>query len=322
MRNNESKSFHKTYHHGRTKLFYTNPQDLHRTRNEMPFEQFDFEKLLKQLFQGVMKLFVVLKFLFFKFIFKPAQEYRFPWFKVSFLSLMVMLLLKEDLHFTVNLPAPNATLTKYEEEKPPVSSNESWFGASLVSGRMPVDNPEPRRKEVIPAKVVKMVKKKAVINPFAPLDSDNLDALETKAYIRRFEKVAVTEMHKYGIPASIKLAQGIIESHNGKSRLAKANNNHFGVKCFSKKCAKGHCANFNDDHHKDFFRKYKTSWESWRSHSQLLANGRYQKLHAHGTDYKKWARGLKQLGYATDRNYDRKLINTIEKYKLYTLDVK
>ena len=321
MRNNESKSFYKTYQNGKTKLFYTNQQDVNRSSNELPFERFDFEKLLKQLFQGIMKLFVVLKFLFFTYVLKPLQQYQFPWFKVSFLSLMVMLLLKEDLNFTINLPSPDAKLTKYEEE-PPVSSNESWFGAALVSNKVSEKPKKAKKAKAAPVKVAKKKVKKKVLNPFAPLDSDDLDALETKAYIRHFEKVAITEMHKYGIPASIKMAQGIIESHNGKSRLARSNNNHFGVKCFSKKCVKGHCANFNDDHHKDFFRKYKTNWESWRSHSQLLSNGRYQKLQSYGTDYKKWARGLKQLGYATDRNYDKKLIRTIEKYKLFTLDRK
>ena len=63
-------------------------------------------------------------------------------------------------------------------------------------------------------------------------------------------------MDKFGIPASITLAQGLLESNNGESRLTTKNNNHFGIKCFSRKCKKGHCSNFSDDSHKDFFRKY------------------------------------------------------------------
>ena len=75
-------------------------------------------------------------------------------------------------------------------------------------------------------------------------------------YVKRFAQVAKTEMDKFGIPASITLAQGLLESNVGESRLSTNNNNHFGVKCFSRSCGKGHCSNFTDDSHKDFFRKY------------------------------------------------------------------
>lgn len=142
-----------------------------------------------------------------------------------------------------------------------------------------------------------------------------------EAYIERFGKIAQTEMKKYGIPASITLAQGLIETNAGDSRLAKQNNNHFGMKCFSKKCRKGHCSNFTDDTHKDFFRKYKSSWESYRAHSQLLMGKRYRHLKKLGTkNYKDWAKGLKKAGYATDRRYAEKLINIIEELKLQRFD--
>ena len=128
-------------------------------------------------------------------------------------------------------------------------------------------------------------------------------------------------MRKYGIPASITLAQGLIETNAGDSRLAKQNNNHFGMKCFSKKCGKGHCSNFTDDTHKDFFRKYKSSWESYRAHSQLLIGRRYKHLKKLGNkNYKGWAKGLKKAGYATDRRYAEKLINIIDELKLYRFD--
>lgn len=151
--------------------------------------------------------------------------------------------------------------------------------------------------------------------PKVPLDQDI-----TLDYIDKFKDVAINEMRKYSIPASIKLAQGILESNSGQSRLAKENNNHFGMKCFSKNCNKDHCSNFNDDHHKDFFRKYANNWESWRSHSRMIVSGRYKGLRRYGNDYKAWARGLKELGYATDRRYAEKLICTIENYKLYQFD--
>ncbi len=140
------------------------------------------------------------------------------------------------------------------------------------------------------------------------------------AYVNRFKDVARSEMNKYGIPASITLAQGLIESNAGESRLSRENNNHFGMKCFSKSCKKGHCANFTDDSHKDFFRKYATSWESYRAHSQLLSGKRYRGLSAHGKDFKKWAHGLKKAGYATDKRYAEKLIHIIEELELDQYD--
>ena len=138
-------------------------------------------------------------------------------------------------------------------------------------------------------------------------------------YVRRFAKVAQGEMQKYGIPASVTLAQGLLESNSGKSPLATKNNNHFGIKCFSKKCKKGHCSNFSDDSHKDFFRNYNTAWESYRAHSEFLQGKRYKHL-LKETNYKAWANGLVKAGYATDQAYGRKLISLIESLELYRYD--
>ncbi len=145
---------------------------------------------------------------------------------------------------------------------------------------------------------------------------------DCQAYIKRFKGTAISEMKKYGIPASITLAQGILESNGGISRLAEENNNHFGMKCFSTQCAKGHCTNFHDDDHKDFFRKYNTAWESYRAHSLLLATSkRYRPLYKlKRTDYKGWAKGLKKAGYATGKQYDKKLIKLIESLDLAQYD--
>lgn len=157
-----------------------------------------------------------------------------------------------------------------------------------------------------------------------PVTPMRVTAADRKAmeYIDRFAQVARQEQGKYGIPASITLAQGILESEAGESMLAKKANNHFGMKCFSKNCPKGHCINRNDDHHKDFFRAYETAWASFRAHSELLTNSRYKVLLEHGYNYKKWAHGLSQLGYATDKKYADKLIAIIEKYNLHQHDIK
>lgn len=139
-------------------------------------------------------------------------------------------------------------------------------------------------------------------------------------YVRRYSSVARKEMEKFGIPASITLAQGLLESDAGGSRLSRKNNNHFGMKCFSRKCKKGHCSNFTDDSHKDFFRIYKSVWESYRAHSKLLMGKRYKPLQKYGKDYKKWAHGLRKAGYATDKNYAPKLIAIIEALHLDEFD--
>lgn len=142
------------------------------------------------------------------------------------------------------------------------------------------------------------------------------------AYIQQYHDLAAHEMTTNGIPVSITLAQGLLESNIGESRLARENNNHFGIKCFSKSCRKGHCTNFNDDHHKDFFRKFATVEESYAAHSKVLEKDRYRSLfRLKTTDYKGWARGLRKAGYATDPRYADKLIRIIEDLELYQYDV-
>jgi len=143
---------------------------------------------------------------------------------------------------------------------------------------------------------------------------------EAIPYISRYIKTAQNEHRLYNIPASITLAQAILESNCGKSRLAEKNNNHFGIKCFSKNCQKGHCSNFEDDHHKDFFRAYKTAWQSYREHSVFLNGKRYKDLQQFGNNYRAWAEGLKSAGYATDVNYDKKIIELVERFNLAVYD--
>ncbi|MCC6413244.1 MAG: glucosaminidase domain-containing protein [Saprospiraceae bacterium] len=177
-----------------------------------------------------------------------------------------------------------------------------------------------------PKKAVKKVKQKPKAKPVkekntaAPVAVKDLVSGTAEDYIRRYNNIARIEMEKFGIPASISLAQGLVESRAGTSTLARKNNNHFGIKCFSRNCPGGHCSNHNDDHHKDFFRIFGNPWESWRAHSNMLASGRYAKLKKHGNDYRKWAYGLKSVGYATDGNYAEKLIGIIERYELYKYD--
>ncbi len=170
-----------------------------------------------------------------------------------------------------------------------------------------------------PATVKKKVRAKPATN-YSPVSAEGLPQDDASVYVQRFARIAQAEAQKFGIPASICLAQGLVESRAGTSTLARKNNNHFGIKCFARRCPPGHCTNHSDDHHKDFFRKYGNAWESWRAHSEMLASGRYASLKKHGMDYRKWAYGLKALGYATDANYAEKIIGMVERYQLNRFD--
>jgi flagellum-specific peptidoglycan hydrolase FlgJ len=141
-----------------------------------------------------------------------------------------------------------------------------------------------------------------------------------KQYIKHFAKTAIMEQQKFGIPASITLAQGLLESNAGESRLAMESNNHFGIKCKSK-CKGCTCRNYTDDSVYDMFRVFESNWESFRAHSELLMGERYKGLHRlKKTDYESWAYGLKKAGYATDPRYAEKLIALIEYFQLYRFD--
>ena len=150
-----------------------------------------------------------------------------------------------------------------------------------------------------------------------PLRSDLKE--DRKAYLRQYSGTAVNEMYRSGIPASITLAQALLESGAGKSFLAVSGNNHFGIKCHNWKGAKIYA---DDDKPHECFRKYRSADESYRDHSDFLRyNDRYKFLFdLEPTDYKAWAYGLKKAGYATDPEYAATLIRLIEDYRLWEYD--
>jgi len=160
-------------------------------------------------------------------------------------------------------------------------------------------NSEPKKEEAI------------VIKPLPADDTGN--------YIKEFAEIAQEEMRLYSIPASITLAQGILESGAGKGELVGKAKNHFGIKCHD---WKGAVVYHDDDEQGECFRKYSLAKFSYRDHSLFLSNrGRYSSLFKlPKDDYKGWANGLKNAGYATDPAYPDKLIRIVEKYQLYRYD--
>lgn len=138
-------------------------------------------------------------------------------------------------------------------------------------------------------------------------------------YFNKYKNIAIREMQRYGIPASITLAQGVLESAAGNSRLATVANNHFGIKCHD---WTGPTIAQDDDEQGECFRVYGSAIESYEDHSKFLrGRKRYNSLfHLAITDYRGWAHGLKQAGYATNPVYANSLIDIIELYRLYEYD--
>ena len=177
--------------------------------------------------------------------------------------------------------------------------------SSIVSNELkPKKLPSVNQKEF----TKKLLKKNPKLNTY------------TIAYIRKYAPIAVKEMHESKIPASITLAQGILESGRGRSELALKSNNHFGIKCHTQ--WKGARVYHDDDEKGECFRKYQYVQTSYEDHSAFLSKRkRYSFLFKYGLkEYKRWAKGLKKAGYATDKKYPNKLIKIIENYKLYEFD--
>jgi flagellum-specific peptidoglycan hydrolase FlgJ len=163
-----------------------------------------------------------------------------------------------------------------------------------------------------PAEPVKIAEKVSTTNPAS---------IKTPAesYIDRFKNIAISEMNGSGIPASITLAQGILESASGNSRLAKEANNHFGIKCTTE--WKGETIFQDDDNKDDCFRVYRSPEESFRDHTEFLKRKRYAPLfELDKNDYRGWANGLKTAGYATNPRYAELLISLVEPYDLSRFD--
>jgi flagellum-specific peptidoglycan hydrolase FlgJ len=142
-----------------------------------------------------------------------------------------------------------------------------------------------------------------------------------EAYIAQYHSLAIREMKNTGIPASITLAQALLESGNGTSRLAKKAKNHFGIKCTAS--WKGKTFRQDDDKKDECFRRYRRVKQSYEDHSKFLQRDRYAVLfRLDPTDYKAWAEGLQKAGYATNKSYASLLIRVIEKHELQRFDKK
>ena len=208
----------------------------------------------------------------------------FPWFRVGLVVLFAYVFFKKDLQFNVNMGGDSGVLS----EESTTSSSKLMMGGF--------------------AKAANYTDKKVA--------STSLNDADVARYIKRFRKVAIVEMNKFGVPASIKMGQAIIASHAGKNSLAGQFNNHFALTCNGGT----NCEDFQVGNQTAMVKTYASAWESWRNHSQLLSSESYAHLKEHGKAYKKWAKGLEQAGYGNANNYSQQLIQVIERYDLNHLD--
>jgi flagellum-specific peptidoglycan hydrolase FlgJ len=241
--------------------------------------------------------------LFFQELYRRIhRQFTSPWTKLIVLCSLCLILTRKEFSFSLTInPAGIFQVNEHTVFQ---------------------DHTDPKAPGAMTAGAVAPAGSQAVLAAYeTPKKEWTARQLKQLAYVEQYREVALEEMEKHGIPASITLAQGLLESGTGRSTLARKNNNHFGIKCFSKKCHKGHCSNHSDDHHKDFFRIYGTPEESYRAHSKVLMKDRYRKLFGLSiTDYQSWAKGLSKAGYATDPRYARKLIAMIEDLELHRYD--
>ena len=225
--------------------------------------------------------------LFFEQLYRRLHaQFTSPWTKVAVLVLLTIIVTRKDFSFTLSM-------------------NDGLFGApASVFGSGDGSN--------------------ASLASYHPAGREwTARELAQLDYVKQYHTIATEQMRTEGIPASITLAQGLLESGTGKSTLATRNNNHFGLKCFSRECKKGHCSNHSDDHHKDFFRIFDSPEASYRAHGELLRKDRYGNLFKlQLTDYRGWARELSRAGYATDPKYADKLIGIIESLQLHRFDTR
>ncbi len=233
--------------------------------------------ILKKLWLGLKKVFVSIKYHFYKSTDGWFGGWRFSWFKIGLAAIAVFIVLKKDVQFSINMKAPANSINNVSEQV-----------------AKPTHTSQPGKAEEL-----NVTKSIFGIDKTKVASIDELDEQRVKGYIRRFSKVAQAEMQKFNIPASIKMAQAILESRAGEVENARQTNNHFGAPLA--------------------YDNYDSAWENWRAHS-LLLRGQYPQLFELGASYKNWAKALKELGYSKDKHYDDKLMEAIEKYQLYLLD--
>lgn len=199
------------------------------------------------------------------------RKWSVPVFKVAVALLLFFYVMQRDIQFSIQMKAPLGQSAGYSEGVSQQGTTSMGFAQTVSLGK--------------------------AANSTTQEEALDLPAVED--YLDRFAQVAQTEMTKFGIPASIKMAQAILESRAGQAMEAKVDNNHFGKPLAGQ--------------------PYESAWRNWREHSLLLVN-RYPDLRKHGKDFRAWARGLEKAGYRKGENYANQLLEIIDRFHLEQLD--
>jgi len=229
--------------------------------------------LLRQTWMGVGKLYVAGKYLVHSIKHNLFEKPRVPYFKLGILAVAMFLVFKEDLRFTLNLKLPSWLIGQSSQNTDQAGVAQFGVAQSIALPTKPSSQETAR--------------------------TSNPQEAQIDAYIKRFRRVAVLEMQQFGVPASIKMAQALLESQAGTLNDAVVSNNHFGIPMRNTPVA--------------------TAWESWRAHSLYLRN-EHPELFKYGTNYKRWANALAKINYNPMDNYAQHLIQIIEQYQLHKLD--
>jgi len=263
------------------------------------------------------------------------------WFEIIMIPMILYLLVAKDISISFQL-GQNQSIADIEMQTPtinpvklavPTSTNVSekpfhlgqWLDSRKPVAKTTKSTQQPSQKVVKVPKAQHFSNLTFIMSPTyakrkgIPNSVVNAKKQNCYNYVKKYARIALREQQEYGILASITLAQGLLESNAGESRLAKESLNHFGIKC-RRKCKGCTCRNYHDDDIYDMFRVFTDPIKSYREHSILLNNSRYKKLKNFGKDYKSWAHGLKKAGYATDKRYAEKLIMIIEALGLEEYD--
>ncbi len=294
----KSRYSHRPYHYQSNSGEHTGSSDDRRvSRGQWFFPAIDFTlmDLLQRLFTGLKRIFVAIKYQFYKNTSeingvggtsRSGKKWRIPWFKIGLIGIVVFLFTQKDIQFSINMRAP-------------------------LNGEGAVDSPNDQDADRQPMNVAQAIPMKNAVGRKNRSQGNRLngrsagafdgqfDDQEVAAYISRFRKVALMEMKKFGIPASIKMAWGIMESQAGRKPAQANDNNHFGP------IMRGE--------------PFSTAWENWRAHSLLLQQ-QYGGLLEGGLDHRQWIKMLNKAKIYNDSSFGQKLGQLIEKYDLHRLD--
>ena len=258
------------------------------------------------------------------FIFVGFLGFVFVKFRTNLIFVLLLFILlgseqSQSHQIILNVPTLDFGLVNYAAEKGTISTGTMNLNENGSSATNDLAQPLSVSEKAVKVEAVSMSidQWKKVVSTKG-MKSNELEKFE---YLKRYAQVSVDEMRIHGIPASITIAQALLESNAGRSNLARKHKNHFGIKCYDQKSRSNACVSFYSDGPDDHFRNYESVWSCFRDHSYFLKKERYSFLYElDKKDYAAWAKGLSKAGYATDKNYAQKLTKIIERWDLHLLD--